>query len=271
MIGGTVAPAAIGGPPGAARQDRASDAGQRPFGRRAHKGELPESKALSDLDAELRIKRLAQLPGVSRGTAYQPLQAGRRCRRALMRCDAMNRRVASGAPVHLQPLAARLSATAGHCPHPAGTQLGVTGGGAGLGKPPRAGAPGVNHDGGRLPCRGIARGNGAPGNADDREHGSGQPIHCATVSFIQVLSSIGTGCARTCRYRVVAHRFQLERTLIASALAPFKVVPPGTHIPRCKVALPGLGVRRVARRQADLPIGHRRPSPASDRTRQPLT
>jgi type IV secretion system protein TrbL len=65
---------------------------------------------------------------------------------------------------------------AGHNLHPDGARLGVPGGGAGLGESPRAGAPGVDHDGGGLLRRGLARGGGPLGSAADRQHRPGKPV-----------------------------------------------------------------------------------------------
>src|SRR5215207_58342 len=74
-----------GGPEGAARQDRAIDAGERFFRGRAHQGGIAERKAMIDRDGQLSIKRQAQLLGISRGTAYYHPEPIAEAELALMR------------------------------------------------------------------------------------------------------------------------------------------------------------------------------------------
>jgi putative transposase len=68
-------------------------------------------------------------------------------------------------------------------------------------QPPGAGAPGVDHDGGGLLRRGLARGRGALGSATDRQHRPGQPVQQRRVraevaAHRRAQSMDGKGCWR---------------------------------------------------------------------------
>lgn len=96
---------ASGGPEGTARQDRAADAGERFFGRRARQGRLAERKAMIDREHHLPVKRQAELVGISRGSVYYHPEPVSEAELALMRrVDALHLEPS----VRRQPDAARL-------------------------------------------------------------------------------------------------------------------------------------------------------------------